>query len=331
MIPDGSHPRPLAIGLIGCGRVAEAAWLPALALVPEARLAAVADPDPARRAAVIAAAAGADSGSVASHESGEALLAAGGVDAVVIATPVDLHLHDATLASVAGIPTLVEKPPAPDLAGAQALAALSPAPWVGFNRRFDPGATALRAALPRDEPIELRLVLRYRRASWGSVAVRDDALLDLGPHLVDRARWLTGAEPVEVQRARVDADRAELDLRLSRGRARIEVAADRVYEEGIVARSPEGDLLGTHRLGGPLAGLLARIPRPGRAPEPSPLVISMAGQLRALIDAVGPVTAGLGLDAGPLGRADDGVVAMAVIDAARASAAQGRTMPVRFT
>ena len=44
-------------------------------------------------------------------------------------------------------PTLVEKPPAVDAADAAGLAAISPAPWVGFNRRFDPGAAAVRAAV----------------------------------------------------------------------------------------------------------------------------------------------------------------------------------------
>lgn len=329
MTDDAGGRDPLAVGLIGCGRVAEAAWLPAFALVPEARLCAVADPDPVRRQLVATQAAG-GARPVASYSSGEELIGAAAVDAVVIATPADLHLRDAASAAAAGLPTLVEKPPAPDLTGAQALAALDPAPWIGFNRRFDPGAMSLRGALPVYEPIELTLVLRYRRASWGSVSVRDDALLDLGPHLVDRARWLTCAEPVEVQRARVQPDRAEIDLRLSRGRARIEVAADRPYEERVIARSPAGRLLASHRLGGPWAGIVARIPRPGRPSEPSALVVSMAGQLRALVDAVRSAGHADHPYGGPLGRAVDGVAAMAVLDAARSSASGGRTVPINL-
>ena len=42
-----------------------------------------------------------------------------------------------------------------------------PPPWVGFNRRFDPGAAAVRAAVPADGDVDLRLEIGYRRAELG--------------------------------------------------------------------------------------------------------------------------------------------------------------------
>src|SRR5207248_3840374 len=177
---------PLRIGLVGCGRIAERGWVPALERSAAARLAAVADLDPARCVAVAP--------GVPAYEDAEALVSAGGIDAVVVATPVGAHLADARAA--AGLPALVEKPPARDAAEARLLAGLDPPPRIGFNRRFDP---ALRRPEGR---LDLRLVLHYRRASWRPLQVRDEALLDLGPHAVDLARWLARS-PVRRGRAGV--------------------------------------------------------------------------------------------------------------------------------
>ena len=69
-------------------------------------------------------------------------------------------------AATAGVAVLVEKPPALDAAGAAALAALTPPPWVGFNRRYDPGAQRVRAAIPAEGDVDLRLEISYRRRSW---------------------------------------------------------------------------------------------------------------------------------------------------------------------
>ncbi len=102
---------------------------------------------------------------------------------------------------------------------------------MGFNRRFDPGAAAVRAAVPADGDVELRLEIGYRRAGWGAYHVRDDALLDLGPHLIDWARWITGSEVTDVACAECTPDRAALDLTLGRGRATLRAATDRPHAE----------------------------------------------------------------------------------------------------
>lgn len=307
---------PLALGIVGCGRLAAAGYLPALVDVPDLRLVAVADPAADRRRVVADLAAQRWGRTVSDHAGAAELLAAAPVDVLILATPAPAHLDDASAAAAAGVPTLVEKPPAPDAAGAAALAALDPPPWVAFNRRFDPGARSARAHAPIEGELELRLEIGYRRAGWGAHAVADDALLDLGPHLVDWARWVTRSEVVEVTRATTSAERAELELRLGRGRAVVRAATDQLHHELLEVRHASGRLVARHRLGGPVAAVRGRIP--GRA-GPGALVTSLAGQLAALASTV------RGFPDPHLGTAADGHAAMAVIDAARACAGGGRT------
>jgi predicted dehydrogenase len=292
----------LRIGLVGAGRLGEQGYVPALAAAAGVRLAAVAEPDPIRRRRVAAGV----PGFASAHE----LIAAGGVDAVVLASPAPAHLVDARLAVDAGLPVLVEKPPAPDLAGAEELARLQPAPRVGFNRRFDEGVAALRAAVPRDAEVGVFLEISYRRGGWAAHTVRDDALTDLGPHLVDMARWLTGADVTDVRRAVVRPERAEFDLVLGVARARIRCATDRPHRERIEVRHRGGGLVGRLVRGGLVAALRGRIGPSG----PHPLVASLTAQLEAFARTV------RGEAEPTLGTAADGVAVMAALEAARAAA-----------
>ena len=55
------------------------------------------------------------------------------------------HTADAAVAAAAGVHALLEKPPAPSAGERRSPSLqLDPAPWVGFNRRFDPGARRVR-------------------------------------------------------------------------------------------------------------------------------------------------------------------------------------------
>ncbi len=305
--PGPVRPGPVRLGLVGAGRLAEAGYVPAAAAAAGVTLVAVADPDPRRRARVAALA-----GGVPAHPDCAALLAAADVDALVLATPAAAHLADARAAAAAGIPVLVEKPPAPDRDGAAALAALAPPPSVAFNRRFDPAVAALRAAVPRGAEVGLRLEIGYRRGGWGAHTVTDDALLDLGPHLVDLARWLTGEEVTDVRRVTVTPQRAGFDLVLGPARARVRCATDRVHRERVAVRRRDGTPVGQHRVGGPVAAVLGRLPGAGRRPHP--LVASLTAELVAFARTV------RGTPDPTLGTAADGVAAMAVLDEVRARA-----------
>jgi myo-inositol 2-dehydrogenase/D-chiro-inositol 1-dehydrogenase len=243
---------------------------------------------------------------VPAYEDAVALVAAGGVDAVVVATPVAAHLGDARAAAAAGLPTLVEKPPARDSGEARLLADLDPPPWIGFNRRFDP-------ALLRPRPngrLELRLTLHYRRASWRPLEVFDEALLDLGPHAVDLARWLARSPVRRVRTRSLTPQRCQLELELEAGRAVLSCATDRVFREVVEVR---GSSVVRVTRGGVRAAVLARLRLAGE----HVLVDSLVAELEAFCSAV------RGRGDGTLATAADGAAAMAAVDAARRSAARG--------
>jgi predicted dehydrogenase len=268
------------------------------------RLAAVADVAVSRCAAVAP--------GVPAYDSAEALVASAQVDAIVVATPAAMHLAHARLAASAGLPVLVEKPPAPDPEQAAALAALAPMPWVGFNRRFDRGLQRMREAALGQERVDLYLELGYERSAWSPHVVADDVLDDLGSHLADLARWIAG-DVVRVRAVDADARRAHVELELGRGRAELVCASDRAHVESFVLRDARGRRLAAHRLGG-VRGALRRLAHPR---TPNSLVASLVGELEAFAGAA------RGDDDLQLARATDGLAAMVVVDAVRRSAEAG--------
>jgi predicted dehydrogenase len=316
----GGERAPLGLGIAGCGRIAERGYVPAALATPGVTIAAFADPDPERLArcrGLWERGEGAPG-----YADAAALLEREPVDLLVVAAPAGAHVALAETAAAAGVRSLVEKPPAPDLAGAQRLAALDPEPLLAFNRRFLQGVE-LREQVPGSGWIELELELRFRQSAWGAHQVRDEALLDAGVHLVDLASHLSGADPIAVRRAAVEPARAEFELELSRGRARIRCATDRRYREAVAVRDRSGKLL-ARSLHGEVRGRLAAL-----AGAPNPLVLSLERQLAALRDAaatdpafaLSPSTSGD--ERAPLAGAADGAVAMAVVEAVRRSAELG--------
>lgn len=293
------------IGLVGCGRVAERGWLPAIRSVAAARLVSVADVDTDRCRAIAPGA--------AAYASCEELVAAGGVDAVIVATPAASHLDDAWAAAASALPSLVEKPPAPDALQARLLAGITPVPWIGFNRRFEPALQLMRERLPDDGQLHLKLTFHYRRTSWKPRVVADEALLDVGPHLVDLARWITRSEIRHLRTPLLEPHHCDLELELDRGRTSLSCRSNRPYYEGITVRDAKGSLLGGESRGGLARTLMARL---GRSSE-EPLVESMAAQLVSFCAAV------RGENSGSLATALDGLAVMEAVEAARCSAAHG--------
>jgi predicted dehydrogenase len=247
------------------------------------------------------------------------LLEGAEIDLLVVAAPAAAHLPLAEAAATAGVRSLVEKPPATDLAGAQQLADLQPQPFVAFNRRFLQG-TELRDAVPAQGWLELDLELGFRRAAWGAHEARDEALLDAGVHLIDLACHLSSAAPVAVRRAEVDHERAQFELELSRGRARIKCSTDSRHRELVIVRDRAGRLLGRNRQGG-MRGRFAAL-----TGTPDILTLSLSRQLGALHDAhatdpafvFSPPIPPKGRT--PIATAADGATAMAVVEAVRRSA-----------
>ncbi|HJT20598.1 MAG TPA: Gfo/Idh/MocA family oxidoreductase [Nitrospira sp.] len=292
------------VGLVGCGRLAQSGYLPAFQRTSEAVLVGVADVDLSRCREIAP--------GVPAYEGIHELIAAGIVDALIISTPTHRHLADAIAASQAKIPTLVEKPPGVDLHEAEALSELNPAPWIAFNRRFDPDLAGLRSRMPQSGKPDMRLELHYRRTAWNPFDMRDDALLDLGPHLIDLARWLTRRDIVSVRALLITDQRAEFELGLTHGRALVACSTNRPYSERLDLGGMDGVTGISYRRGGLLKGILARmIPK-----RDNPLVNSLVRQLDAF---------GLAVRRGSsesLAAATDGVAVMSAIEAIRRSAAE---------
>jgi len=316
----------MRLGIAGCGRIAERGYLPAALAAAGVTIAGFADPDAGRLRQCI---------ELWRHESGEEaegfssaseLLRAVPVDLLVVAAPAAHHLPLAEEAAAAGVPCLVEKPPAPDLATAEQLAALDPQPFLAFNRRFLQGIE-LRDEIPAEGWLELDLELRFRRGDWGAHEAHDEALLDAGIHLIDLACHLSDAAPIAVRQAEIAPEHATLELELTRARARISCATDRSHREEVTIRDRSGKTLES----GSWGGIGARLaPLFGR---PNPLVLSLQRQLEALRDSapqlhhpLHPAEVGGGAVGGrrrgmQLASAADGIAAMAVVEAARRSAA----------
>jgi predicted dehydrogenase len=308
---DDSPAAPVRLAVAGCGRIAEHGYLPALAALPRVELAAVADPSPERRRLLAAAA-----GDVMTFATPEAMLEAVDADGLIVATPPESHLAVAGFAAALGVPALVEKPPAAALQDALRLAEMTPSCWIGFNRRFDQGLE-LRDRIPPQDRLDISMTLSYRRRSWDPVCEAPDALLDLGAHLVDLALFLADAEPQAVLDARLSADHAAIELETTRGIARIECETQSRYRELVEVRPAAGSLAARSVRGGVARGLVERARR-----AEHPLARSIALQVEAFASAL------RGDPGGVLATAEDGAVAMLVLDAARRADAAGSPVPV---
>ena len=295
----------IRIGLIGCGRVAEFGYLPAFRQARGVVLVGIADVNPSRCRALAP--------GVPAYGNIQPLIQAGELDAIVISVPTRFHLEYARCAAEAGLPSLVEKPPGANVQEALALQTLEPAPWIAFNRRFEPGLNALKQSMPSVQGFQGRLELHYRRTTWKPFDMHDDALLDLGPHLIDLARWLTGSEVRSARALSLTEQCAEFELDLTRGRAVVSCSTNRPYRERIEIADVDGRLYASHRRGGIFSGIMAKLRPKGE----NPLVSSLIGELEAFAQAV------RGASDGSLASATDGLAVMSVIETIRKSATRG--------
>lgn len=297
---------PVQIGLVGCGRLAELGYIPALRRTSGLALVGVVDLDSERCSRIAP--------GVPAYTTLEELIGGGQVQAIIVATPTRCHLADATVAAQAKLPALVEKPPGIDLKEAQALLDLHPRPWLAFNRRFDPELANLKSRLPKQEMHNIRLELCYRRSAWNPIDMHDDALLDLGPHLIDLVRWLTAKEVTSVQARTLTHHYVEFELEFEKGQATIVCSCNSPYRETVSAWGIDGRLLGTYSRGGIISGILGKV-FPGRN---SSLVGPLVRQLEAFRCAVQGLPS-----AESLGSVLDGVKVMTIIEAVRSSASSG--------
>ena len=133
-------------------------------------------------------------------------LADPGVSAVLIASSTDTHARLAIAAARAGKAIFCEKPIDLSLKkvdGCLAEVEKAGVPmFVGFNRRFDPSFSALKARLDAGEIGALEQVVISSRdpgpPPLSYIRVSGGMFRDMTIHDFDMARWLLGEEPVEV-------------------------------------------------------------------------------------------------------------------------------------
>jgi predicted dehydrogenase len=308
----------MRLGVVGCGRIVERGYIPAARAADGVTIAAFADPN-AERLELCRRLWREGGQEARGYADLSSLLEAEQLDLLVVAAPLAHHVGLAEEAAAAGVRSLVEKPPAPDLATAQQLAALDPQPLLAFNRRFLQGLE-LRDAVPAEGWLEIDLELRFRRDDWGAHEARDEALLDAGIHLIDLATYLSNAAPIAVRRASIEPERSELEIELSRGRARIACATNRSHREAITIRDRAGKVLARSAWGGLRTRLASAMGRP------DPLAQSLQRQLAA-VEVSLREPPHLFLPQGhlhrPLATAQEGATAMSVVESARRSAELG--------
>ena len=291
------------VAVVGLGRLSEVGYLPVLRSLDSAELVAVADVQEARCARLAP--------GVRAYPDTMAVVADTDVELVVVATPPSAHLEAADAAAGAGVPTLVEKPPAETLADAVALAALVPRPWLGLNRRFDPDVDRLRQRVATFRvPLDVSLEMSVLPDEWGAVTAAPEPLLDIGAHLADLVVWLTGRECVAVRAHRVDETFARFEILLDGGRALVTASHESGWRESVVVRDATGARAGLTR-----GGRARRIALALSSGHRSPLVATLAAQLAAACAAVRT-----GAADERLATADHGVVIMGILDAAAVSA-----------
>jgi myo-inositol 2-dehydrogenase/D-chiro-inositol 1-dehydrogenase len=327
----------MRIGLLGAGRIGQIHG-GNVGAHPRARLAAVADADPAA-AQRLASAHGASISSV------DAIIAAQDIDAVVICTPTDTHADLIERAVRARKAVFCEKPV--DLNAARIRACLEVVRaangklMVGFNRRFDPSFGALRRRIAAGEIGNVELVTILSRdpspPPAGFVERSGGLFRDMMIHDLDMARLLLGEEPVEVHAVGSclvdpaigkagDVDTAAVMLKTASGKI-AQISNSRRATYGYDQRIEVHGSLGLLAAGNQRATTVEHASAAGYVVDPVlPFFLERYAdayrlELDAFVDAV--------LDGSPLAPSgEDGLRAQLLADAATEAARTGR--PVRL-
>ncbi|RGE19555.1 Gfo/Idh/MocA family oxidoreductase [Leucobacter sp. wl10] len=180
-------------GLIGTGRIGQV-HAANIAADPDSELTMVADPFVAGAEALAE-----RFGGIAT-DSPEELIAAGRIDAVLVASPTPTHVELTEACVDAGLPVLCEKPIDLDITRVDALRSKVEASGVpvalGFNQRFDPGFAEARSRMRSGEIGELEQLAIVSRDPGPPPAeylgVSGGIFRDMTIHDFDMARFFAG-------------------------------------------------------------------------------------------------------------------------------------------
>ena len=198
----------LRVGVVGAGLMGADHIARLTSTITGAGVSAIIEPDAGRAAAAATLAPGAVTfGRI------EDALAAGAVDAVVIAVPGQFHIPVLLPVLEAGLPVLCEKPLTPDPESSWEILqteqkAGRPLIQVGYMRRFDPQYRELRQLITSSRAGEL-LMLRgvHRNPAVAGSYTEEMLITDSLVHEFDVIPWLAGAtiKSIEVRYAKRNA------------------------------------------------------------------------------------------------------------------------------
>jgi myo-inositol 2-dehydrogenase / D-chiro-inositol 1-dehydrogenase len=324
-------------GLLGAGRIGKV-HARAVTADPGAALVAVADAmEPA--AQVIADQYGCDVRSV------DAILTAKDIDAVVICTPTDTHADLIEAFVKAGKAVFCEKPIDLSLSRVKACLEVVRAHkgtlMVGFNRRFDPHFRAVRAEIDKGTIGAVEMVTITSRDPGAPpldyIARSGGIFRDMTIHDFDMARFLLGEEIAEVSAmASVlvdpaigkagDFDSVQVMLKTASGKQALISNSRRAtygYDQRIEVHGAKGSVAAENQR--PVSIEVASAAGYTRPPLHDFFMTRYTEAYAAEIAAFIAVLAGKGR-ASPSG--EDGLIALALAEAALRSVAEGRTIRV---
>ncbi|MBD2871848.1 Gfo/Idh/MocA family protein [Paenibacillus arenilitoris] len=197
------------VGFIGTGGISQ--WHARQLLeLEEAEIVSISDTSPVSREKFVTKF---ELNDVAQFDDYKEMLAAGGLDAVVICSPHTLHFAQAMDVLESGCHVLIEKPMTCSSEEADLLIAAAEKAGkllqVSYQRHFQPEFLYIRQAIADGVIGKLTSITATLYQEWGQGTVgswRQDPslsgggmLMDSGSHIVDVLLWTTGLTPVEVK------------------------------------------------------------------------------------------------------------------------------------
>lgn len=195
----------MRIGLIGCGEIARRGHLPALKVLKDFEVEALADLDESRAQRVAQ-----EFGIAKVCSSPKELIQDSEVEAVVATTPPSAYREIVSMAAATGKPILLEKPLAGNLADAQFIVNKVKESGIKAgvvqNYRYFPALRDIKnriSSCSMGRPLSLHILLHiHSPLSWSLSPWKfegiEGVLGDIGPHAIDALLWLANSETKRV-------------------------------------------------------------------------------------------------------------------------------------